>query len=101
MTDSNANLFTRNDTFFGICEAIGEDFGFNPNWLRVAFAIPLLFNPAATFGAYLMLGIIVAISRYVAPRPAAPAMPEAASQPAPTRNDTAHAEALPVLAKAA
>ena len=34
---SGQNLFTRDDTFFGICEGVGEDFGFNANWRRLAF----------------------------------------------------------------
>lgn len=98
MTSPRSNLFTRNDTFFGVCEAIGQDFGFNPNWLRVAFAVPLLVNPAITFGAYLLLGVIVALSRYVAPRPAAPVtVTEPASLPAPANSDAP----APVLAEAA
>ena len=31
------NPFTREDTLFGVCEALGEDFRFNPLLLRVAF----------------------------------------------------------------
>ena len=61
------NLFLRNDTFFGICEAIGTDFGFHPNWLRVAFAFALFFNPAMTVAAYLALGVPIALARWVYP----------------------------------
>ena len=35
MESARTNLFTRNDTLLGICEGIGEDFGFNANYLRV------------------------------------------------------------------
>ena len=58
-----ANVFTRDDTFFGICEAIGEDFGFNANWLRLAFIAPIFFAPVATGAAYLGLGVVVAATR--------------------------------------
>src|SRR3546814_1952448 len=35
MEQETTNLFRRKDTFFGICEAVGRDFGFNPLWLRL------------------------------------------------------------------
>ena len=35
----------RNDTILGVCEAIGQDFGFNPLWLRLAFIAPIFFAP--------------------------------------------------------
>ena len=31
MTAKTTNLMLRNDTILGVCEAIGQDFGFNPN----------------------------------------------------------------------
>ena len=34
------NLLLRNDTILGVCEALGQDFGINPTWLRVAFCRP-------------------------------------------------------------
>lgn len=58
----------RSDTFLGVCEAIGQDLGINPNWLRVAFAPLILLSPAATIGAYLALGAVVAGSRWLFPR---------------------------------
>lgn len=57
----------RNDTILGVCEAIGQDFGFNPLYLRLAFIVPLFFAPALAFAAYLGLGVIVAATRYFAP----------------------------------
>ena len=57
----------RNDTFLGVCEAIGQDFGFNPNWLRVAFAPFILLSPMITLAAYLALGAVVAIARWFFP----------------------------------
>ena len=57
----------RNDTILGVCEAIGQDFGFNPTWLRLAFIAPIFFAPVATLAAYLGLGVIVAATRFFAP----------------------------------
>ena len=58
----------RNDTLLGVCEAIGQDFGINAIWLRLAFIAPLFFAPVLTIGAYLGLGLLVAASRYFFPR---------------------------------
>ena len=55
------------DNLFGICAAIGEDFGFNPNWLRVAFGAGLLFNLEGVIAAYFALGAIVLVSRLLVP----------------------------------
>ena len=51
MTAQTTNLMLRNDTILGVCEAIGTDFGFNPNWLRVAFCVPMFWNPENTYMA--------------------------------------------------
>ena len=90
----SGNLLTRDDTFLGVCEAIGEDFGIHANWLRLGLAVALFFSPVAVIGGYFAAGILVALSRWVAPNPtapeaktetatAAPAEPEADAQPAP------------------
>ena len=86
MANENQNIFSRQDTFFGICEAVGQDFGFNPLYLRLAFVAPLFFFPVQTFAAYFGLGLIVLASRFFVPsqRPAdtvdAPALAEAAAE---------------------
>ena len=67
MQRSQENLFFRNDTIFGVCEAIGTDLGFNPNWLRLAFAAPIYWNPGLVVGIYLALGLVVLASRYAFP----------------------------------
>jgi len=64
---ATTNLVLRHDTILGVCEAIGQDFGFNPNWLRVAFCAPIYWNPAAVLGVYLALGVLVAATRYAFP----------------------------------
>jgi phage shock protein PspC (stress-responsive transcriptional regulator) len=68
MSGFQSNLFSRDDTMFGVCEAIGEDFGFNPLFLRIALGVSLLWNPVAVVAAYLLLGVAVASSRLIAPK---------------------------------
>ena len=67
MQDSNRIMIGRNDTILGICEAIGNDFGFHPNWLRIALASCLLFAPTIVIGTYFGLGVAVAASRLLFP----------------------------------
>ena len=55
-TDQTVPLPLRSYTFLGVCEAIGEDFGFNPNYLRVPLGAIVVFNIWAAVGAYLALG---------------------------------------------
>ncbi len=71
MSRSQPSLFARHDTFFGVCEALGQDFRFNANYLRLAVAVGLLLNPVATLASYIGLGVVIMISRWIAPsRPA-------------------------------
>lgn len=77
MENETTNLFRRRDTFFGICEAVGQDFGFNPLWLRLAFVAPLFFFPVQTFIGYFALGLVVLASRLTFPA-------KATAQPAPS-----------------
>jgi phage shock protein C len=67
--ETSANLFFRHDTILGVCEGLGEEFGFNPNFLRVPFAAGILWNPAAIVGIYLGLGIALAVARWIYPKP--------------------------------
>ena len=66
---SARSIVARDDTVLGICFAIGQDFGFNPLYLRILFAVVLFWSPAAAFAGYAVLGAIVAFSRWVAPDP--------------------------------
>lgn len=75
MEHETTNLFRRRDTFFGICEALGQDFGFNPLWLRMAFIAPIFFFPVQVFAAYFGLGAIVLASRLLFPAKAAAQAP--------------------------
>ena len=67
----------RSHTIFGVCEGIGEDFGFNPVFLRVPFAAMVLWSPTIAIGSYLALGLVVLASRFLFPeRNAVPAATE-------------------------
>lgn len=67
MTSKRPNLFTRDDTFFGVCEGLGEDLHLPSNLVRLAF-VPLLFlYPVAAFGLYAGLGVLVALTRWLVP----------------------------------
>jgi phage shock protein PspC (stress-responsive transcriptional regulator) len=76
MQATRQNLFTRDDTFFGVCEALGEDFRFPANLLRVAFALLFFWNPVVVIGVYLAIGVLVAMTRFIAPNPRMPAQVE-------------------------
>ena len=78
------SVFTRDDTFFGVCEALGEDLRIPPTLLRIGFALALFFNPIAAVGAYLGLGLFVAALRWFVPNPTVqlPAEVEEAGQEA-------------------
>jgi phage shock protein C len=71
----------RSHTILGVCEAIGEDFGFNPTFLRIPFAASVLYSPLYAVIAYFALGAVVLASRMLFPKAkaetAAPARTEA------------------------
>ncbi|KQT32139.1 hypothetical protein ASG29_09880 [Sphingomonas sp. Leaf412] len=70
---------TKQDNLFGICAALGEDIGIDPLWLRIGFAVALLFNLEVVLVTYFGLGVVVLASRLLAPKPkAAVTMPLAA-----------------------
>jgi len=58
----------RSHTILGVCEAIGEDFGFNPTFLRIPFAASVLYSPLWAVVAYFALGAVVLASRLLFPK---------------------------------
>ena len=84
MHSDQTNMLARDDTLFGVCQALGEDFGVNPFYLRVSFAVLLLWNPVAIIGAYAAAGAVVAVSRLLSPNP----------RPAPARLKAAEGDAV-------
>ena len=69
--EAHVALPLRPHTIFGTCEAIGEDFGFNPTLLRVPLAALVLWSPLAAVGVYFGLSLIVLASRLIFPQPKA------------------------------
>lgn len=82
MQNARPNLFTRPDTFFGVCQGLGEDLRIHPNFLRLALAGLLYWNPAAALATYAGAGMIVLLTRLFFPD----AVPAAEVQePVPTK----------------
>ena len=89
--ENSVPVTLRAHTILGVCEAIGEDFGFNPVLLRVPLAASVLISPTWAIGAYLMLGVIVLLSRIIAPKKTA-AVIETEETVAPAKAQEAEAE---------
>lgn len=88
MTATTWTPFKRDDTILGVCQAIGDDFGFNPIWLRIALCVPVVFQSWYGVLAYAALGVAVLVSRLMAPVPAAkPVETTAQTQTAPANED--------------
>lgn len=88
MQTSQPSVFARDHTILGVCEALGEDFGFNPMFLRVPLAVLLLLNPTAVIATYLGAGAIVFLTRWMAPNPSqSAAEPAVAAEPARNANE--------------
>lgn len=98
MQTPQPNVFVRDHTILGVCEALGEDLGFNPLLLRIPLAVCLLLNPWAVVGTYAGLGILVAFTRLVAPVPRRSASAQASAQPATAAPMEARAEPEMALA---
>lgn len=95
MQTARLNPLTRDDTFLGVCQAIADDFGFNPIYLRLAFALPLLYAPVTVLAAYLGLGMVVLGARLVSPNPR---FARAEAQPEPVGDNDTLADALAAAA---
>jgi phage shock protein C len=65
--ENQVALPLRSHTILGVCEAIGEDFGFNPTFLRVPFAASVLYSPMWAVIAYFAVGALVLASRLLFP----------------------------------
>jgi len=76
--ENQVALPLRSHTILGVCEAIGEDFHFNPIFLRVILAAGVLYSPLMAIGAYFALGAVVLVSRVLFPNVTEPAKAEQA-----------------------
>jgi len=94
------NLFNRDDTFFGVCQGLGEDLGISGNWFRLGFALTLFVSPLGALAAYALAGVFVFAVRWFVPAPQAAT--KAAEAPAASSLDVARDEreeqALPLAA---
>src|SRR5688572_3979116 len=97
MQSKQPSLFARDDTLLGVCEAIGEDFGFNPLYLRVALGVMMIWAPVAVITAYVAAGAVVLLSRLVFPKPRHAGAAVAAQPARPLEGDN-EAEAMAVAA---
>jgi len=66
--ENQVALPLRSHTILGVCEAIGEDFGFNPVFLRIPFAASVIYSPTMAIAVYFALGAAVLASRLLFPR---------------------------------
>ncbi|HEX8064620.1 MAG TPA: PspC domain-containing protein [Allosphingosinicella sp.] len=63
------STIARDDTLLGACFAVGEDFGFNPLYLRLLFAFAIFWSPPVTFAAYAALTALTTLTRWLVPDP--------------------------------
>jgi phage shock protein PspC (stress-responsive transcriptional regulator) len=85
--ENHIALPLRSHTILGVCEAIGEDFGFSPIFLRVPFAASVLWSPLWAFAAYFALGAVVLASRLLFPNMRRPVARDQANSIAGTNSD--------------
>ncbi len=67
MTNETQKLAAPKDNLLGICNALGEDFGFNPLWLRLALGCAFVIQPVGVILGYIALGLVVLVSRLAFP----------------------------------
>ena len=78
--DNQVALPLRSHTILGVCEGLGEDFGFNPVFLRIPLAASVIWNPLIAIGTYFALGLVVLVSRLVFPQAKASTAADAAPE---------------------
>ena len=53
----------QHDNLLGICHALGETFGFNPLFLRIALLIAVMINAELALTAYFVAGAAVLVAK--------------------------------------
>jgi phage shock protein C len=92
LDQTNVALPLRSHTILGVCEAIGEDFGFNPVLLRIPLAASVIWQPLFALGVYFALGAVVLASRLLFPaRKSAPAQVQPQAEAANAETELAQA----------
>ena len=92
MQDRQPSLFARDDTFFGVCQGLGEDLRISPDLLRVALTLLLFFQPLVALGGYAAAGVLVFLTRWLFPNPRVSTEAEAVVEAEPVE------ERLPIAA---
>lgn len=69
MSNRPTPLLLRDDTFFGVCQGLGEDLRIPPNLIRLGFAALLFFDPQIMAITYVAAGIVVLTARLIFPNP--------------------------------
>lgn len=62
MSDTTKNVLRRsrsNRVLLGVCGGLGEFFGINPTWFRLAFLIAAIPGGVPGIGLYLLLWLII------------------------------------------
>ena len=59
------------DNLLGVCHAIGEDFGFNPIFLRIPLAVGIIVSAKWTLIAYAAMALAVLASHLLIRKPKA------------------------------
>jgi len=62
MTNQTAPAAPR-DNLLGVCHALGDMFGFNPLFLRIALLMAVMINAEVALGAYFIAGIAVLLAK--------------------------------------
>ena len=93
MQTGKGNLFMRDDTFFGVCEGLGEDLRIPSNLFRMAFALGFFFSMQGALITYAALGVLVLVSRLAFPVPRAARPSQAKVAKAAPRAEPAAAKA--------
>ena len=91
------SVLVREDTLFGACFALGEDFGFSPTYLRILFALLFFWNPVTAAAAYGACLAVVVFSRWAVPEPV-PAQTEVSDAADDAANEDERQQALPLAA---
>ncbi len=102
MQTGHTNLLTRDDTFFGVCQGLGEDLGIHPNILRLSLTLLLFFNPMAAAATYVGAGVLVAFTRWLVPNPRIEAVETSVDAPAEqeacAQDESAEPDPIPLAA---
>ncbi len=96
----SSSPLARHDTLLGVCQALGEDFGFNPIFLRIALALLLIWNPVVVAGGYAAAAAVITLAYLLFPTLPAAAQPAAAppaADPEPASEEEVR-EAMPLAA---